>query len=73
MERGSRDAPAFGCQALPDGSCEPALLRGVLCSGPRAAFLTRALLFPLPTAVDHRLSWNMSEKRSEARVKVLEL
>ena len=47
--------------------------RRVLYSGHKAAFLTRALLFPLPTVVDYRLYWNMSEKRSETRVKVLEL
>lgn len=47
--------------------------RRILRSGHKAAFLTRALLFPLPTVVDYRLYWNMSEKRSETRVKVLEL
>lgn len=43
--------------------------RPVWYVGQKALFLTRALLFPLPTWVDYRLYWNTPEKRSKRRWK----
>lgn len=68
-ECASLDAAGFVCQTSAHQPC----FHRVLQSGHKAAFLTRALLFPLPTGEDYRLYWNMSERRSEKRVKVLEL
>lgn len=61
------------CVLLSLASVNKHCFRPVWYVGQKALFLTRALLFPLPTWVDYRLYWNTPEKRSKRRVKVLEL